>query len=262
MEFLKLCQNFGLTPTFAKVGNQKTSKWKQASKSFEENIIAEELKQKRDQIILQRKEVNDLYDEVRRNCTILRYMRTLQTLIPLNKRVYQDIINGHTKKVARMLSREMDVDEHIQNISSYKLSFFQKLILCCGLKFAIPRHVSAKEIQVSFERAYRTLEVGGLPVKKREITAAPLRSIALNCIERRGPSPSKSLQRALNQLKQRDDIVITKPDKRTGVVVMNKCDYIRLLSEASIDNESVSLDQPTARGRPIKHYHPLLEKEK
>ena len=70
----------------------------------------------------------------------------------------------------------------------------------------------------------------------------------------------------MNQLKQRDDIVITKPDKGTGVVVMNKCDYIRLLSEASIDNEekfkSVSLDQPKMRGRPIKHYHPLLQKEK
>ena len=74
------------------------------------------------------------------------------------------------------------------------------------------------------------------------------------------------MQKALNQLKQRDDIVITKPDKGTSVVVMNKCDYIRMLSEASIDNEekfkSVSLDQPKTRGRPIKHYHPLLEKEK
>jgi hypothetical protein len=71
---------------------------------------------------------------------------------------------------------------------------------------------------------------------------------------------------ALNELKQRDDIVITKPDKGTGVVVMNKCDYIRLLSEAFVDDEEkfkqVSLEQPKARGRPIKHYHPLLQKEK
>ena len=96
---------------------------------------------------------------------------------PIKQAVYQDIMNGHTKKVARMLSREMDVDEHIQSISSYKLSFFQKLILFKALQ----------------------------------------RSIALNYIERKGPSPPKSLQRALNQLKQRDDIVITKPDKGTGM---------------------------------------------
>ena len=91
-------------------------------------------------------------------------------------------------------------------------------------------------------------------------------SIPINYIERRGPSPPKSLQRALNQLKQRDDIVITKPDKGTVVVVMNKGDYIRLLSEASIDHEDkfklVSPDQPKMRGRPVKHYHPLLQKEK
>ena len=82
---------------------------------------------------------------------------------------------------------------------------------------------------------------------------------------RGGPSPPKSLQRALNQLKKNDDIVITKPDKGTVVVVINKRDYIHLLREALIDNEekfkSVSLNQPNTRGRPFKNYHPLLEKE-
>ena len=38
------------------------------------------------------------------------------------------------------------------------------------------------------------------------------------------------------------------------------------MSEASIDHDekfkSVSLDQPKGRGRPFKHYHPLLQKEK
>ena len=47
---------------------------------------------------------------------------------------------------------------------------------------------------------------------------------------------------------------------------MNKGDYIRLLSEASIDHEDkfklVSSDQPKMRRRPIKHYHPLNQKEK
>ena len=72
--------------------------------------------------------------------------------------------------------------------------------------------------------------------------------------------------RSINQLKKRDDIVISKPDKGSGVVVMNKSDYIRLLSEASINDETkfqpVSLERPRTKGRPPKHYHPLLEKEK
>ncbi|XP_073258104.1 uncharacterized protein [Porites lutea] len=95
---------------------------------------------------------------------------------------------------------------------------------------------------------------------------ATLRSIALNYIDRKGPRPPKALVRSINQLKKRDDIVISKPDKGSGVVVMNKSDYIRLLSEASINDETkfqpVSLQRPRTKGRPPKHYHPLLEKEK
>ena len=66
--------------------------------------------------------------------------------------------------------------------------------------------------------------------------------------------------RSMNQLKKRDDIVISRPDKGPGVVVMDKSHYVRLLSEASINDEtkfkSVSLERPSSRGRPAKHYHP------
>ena len=72
--------------------------------------------------------------------------------------------------------------------------------------------------------------------------------------------------RSINQLKKRDDIVIRKPDKGSGVVVINKSDYVRLLSEASINDEtkfkSVSLERPRTTGRQPKHYHPLSERVK
>ena len=47
---------------------------------------------------------------------------------------------------------------------------------------------------------------------------------------------------------------------------MDKCQYLRLLSEASINDTSkfrpVSLERPKTKGRPPTYYHPLLEKEK
>jgi hypothetical protein len=64
----------------------------------------------------------------------------------------------HTKKLSRMLSLEMNVDEHIQNISSYHLSFFQKLALCRGLQFSLPSRVDEKEVLASFEKAYYVIE--------------------------------------------------------------------------------------------------------
>ena len=98
------------------------------------------------------------------------------------------------------------------------------------------------------------------------ITQITLRSIALNYAERRTPTAHKSLRRAIGQLRKRDDIVVTKPDKGTGVVVMEKSHYNTLLKEASVDNKenirSVSREQPKTRGRPTKHFHSLLQKEK
>ena len=34
--------------------------------------------------------------------------------------------------------------------------------------------------------------------------------------------------KAIEELKRRDDIVITKPDKGSGVVIMDKSEYLRL----------------------------------
>ena len=160
----------------------------------------------------------------------------------------------------------MDLDEHILNISSYELSFFQNLVLCRGLNFALPQRVSPIEVKASFQKAYWSLERSLSDEKRKELAATTLRSVALNYIERKGPRPPKALLVAIEELKRRDDIVITKPDKGSGVVVMDKQEYLRLLSQASVNDTSkfgaVPLERPKSKGRPPKYYHPLLEKEK
>ena len=49
-------------------------------------------------------------------------------------------------------------------------------------------------------------------------------------------------------------------------MVLDKIEYLRLLSEASINDISkfcaILLEKPKTRGRPPKYYHPLLQKEK
>ena len=144
-------------------------------------------------------------------------------------------MNTHTEKIARLLYKETDADEHKQKmISSYELSFFQKLVLCRGLKFAFPQRLSSIEMKVNFEKAYWNPEppLGNDDLK--ELTVATLRSVALDYIQRKVQKPSKTLLLAIEQLKRRDDIVIIKPDKVSGVVVMDKREYLPLVSEASV----------------------------
>ena len=120
------------------------------------------------------------------------------------------------------------------------------------------------EIKANFEKAYWQLEP--TLCDKKELAAATLQSIALNYIECKGPRPPKALVRSINRLRKQDYIVIRPPDKGSGVVVMNKSDYVRLLNEAFINDKtklkSVSLERPRTKGRLPKHYHPLLEREK
>ena len=151
----------------------------------------------------------------------------------LRNKLQLEVTNTHTRKISRLLYRETDVDEHILNISSYELSFFQKLVLCRGLKFAIPQRVSPVEIKASFEKAYWNLERHLPNENSRELAAATLRSVALEYINKSSPKPPKALLQAIEDLKKRDDIVVTKPDKGSGVVVMDKSEYLRLLSEVA-----------------------------
>lgn len=202
-------------------------------------------------------EINAIYDEIRLNCSPLQYMYIVRTMANLRKKHIESVMANHTNKIIRLLNKDHDVDKHIHNISSHKLSFFQKLVLSRGLKFSLPQRISAIEIKASFEKLYWKLE-RTLADDKKELTAATLRSIALNYIECKSPKPPKPLQRAIQQLKRLSNIVVTKPDKGTVVVIMKKSDYVNLLSQASSINDTskftpVSLQRPTTRVRLVKH---------
>ena len=135
IEFLCLCEDFDLTPTFAKVDQDKCCKWKHSSETFSKNVLAEELRQKRRLSVLLKSEINLIYDEIRQPSSFFPYTCMLRTMTELCKKYYHEVLDIHTRKISRLASRQEDVDEHIINISSYKLSFFQKLVLCCGLNF-------------------------------------------------------------------------------------------------------------------------------
>ena len=47
----------------------------------------------------------------------------------------------------------------------------------------------------------------------------------------------KECFRAINRLRKNDDIIITKPDKSSGVVLLNKSDYVDKMNEI-LDDQS------------------------
>ena len=129
------------------------------------------------------------------------FIFVLKTMVTLRNEQYQQQMSVHTKKISRLLTTYTNIDEHIENISSFKLSFFQKLVFCRGLNFALPQRISSREIHAAFEKAYWELEPKLNDSGAKELAAATLRSIALNYSQRQGPSPPKAMLRAISQLK-------------------------------------------------------------
>ena len=125
VEFLQLCQNFGLTPTFARVNKSSKKKWKSSSKNFEANVITEELMQKKQQMYDQKDEVNRIYAEIRSKCSTLRYVYILKTMVKINEVNYQRVMKVHTKKYQECfpvtkMSMNISITFHPINLISSK----------------------------------------------------------------------------------------------------------------------------------------------
>ncbi|XP_068692461.1 uncharacterized protein [Montipora foliosa] len=231
VEFLRLCLNFGVTPTFAQVERRKARKWKKASDNYQREVLEEELRSRLSYLSHLKEEVRNAHKNVREECSFIRYIAIIRTLNTLRQNQYEEMMKSHVSKISRLLSKKFDVDEHINNMSSYRLSFFKKLLICRGLKFSLPQKVAPAEIKANFEKAFWKLEPLIEDPVDKGLASSTLRSIALNYIKSTSPSPPKALVKALNRLKKRDDIVVTKPDKGSGIVVMDKSDLAKWLEE-------------------------------
>jgi len=98
IQFLKLCQNFNLTPTFARVDQTKANKWRRSANSFEGSIVIEELCLKRKQLAELRLETQDVYNKIRVNCPSLHFLCILETIVTLRNEQYRQSMNGHPRR--------------------------------------------------------------------------------------------------------------------------------------------------------------------
>ena len=73
LDFIRLGHNFGLTPTFAKVGGGKAKKWRKSTANFQASVMTEELG---------KKIKDEICSVVKTKVTpfMIKYVRTVQLL--------------------------------------------------------------------------------------------------------------------------------------------------------------------------------------
>ena len=121
-------------------------------------------------------------------------------------------------------------------------------MLSHGLNFGLPpRYLSKEEIFVEFVESLwaQLLYDSASSVEKRTALKARLADLAyLYCgstVDSRDFTMHKECFRAINRLRKNDDIIITKPDKGSGVVLLNKSDYVDKMNEI-LDDQRNSKD--------------------
>ena len=135
-----------------------------------------------------------------------------------------------------------DTTRHILNLSDYDLSYTESFILSDGLNFGLPpRYLCEEEIFAEFESLrVQLLQHSASSVEHCAALIAQLAFVHLYCdstIDSRDFTMHKECFCAINRLQKSDVIIIIKPDKDSGVALLNKSNYVDKLNEI-LDDQS------------------------
>ena len=116
--------------------------------------------------------------------------------------------------------------------------------MCRGLDFGIPPQLAHEMIDAEFELCWHQLERTGMTTAldphQRECKAALAhlsKRYANAKIDRTGYPLGKEQLRMIGDMKRNKNIVITRPDKGNGVVVMSRDDYVKKMDEILSDSK-------------------------
>ena len=119
----------------------------------------------------------------------------------------------------------------IINLANFELSEIEKDVLCRGLDFGVPPHLSPEMIASEFELYWQQLDrTPAVSNERREECKAALAHLSQQYANSRAdtlnyPFGKKHFE-VIKNLKRNKDIVITRPDKGKGVVVLKRSDYV------------------------------------
>ena len=152
-----------------------------------------------------------------------------------------------------------DKEKHILNLSDYTLSDAEKFVLSNGLDFCLPpKNVNREEVFAEFEILYAQL-ARQQPISSNELNSLKARLSDLahaycgTPVDLGDFNMHKEHFHAIKSLRSNEQILITKPDKGSGVVILNRSDYIQKMGNILEDKTkflnmgSVNLHDNTAK---------------
>ncbi|CAH8820668.1 unnamed protein product, partial [Trichobilharzia szidati] len=144
----------------------------------------------------------------------------------------------------------LNPDKYVTNLSSVELLLHEKEVLSLGFNFSIPlKNISDLAIDSQFENLYDQLS-SLTPSSTDDQSWLKVKFVDVAHQFRNSSRKQRSIListhfKALKELRNRTDLVILKPDKGSGVVVMDRCDYKTKMLSILSDKSKFIADVPS-----------------
>ena len=233
INYLKNCQNFHVFPKFICFNIPTVNK--EDSIYIKRKLLKSALQKRQKEKCKMKEELKVVEDDIRKTVSAIDWY-ILSSAIKKNvKKDTDDTIRIHERKLSNLTrnNRFCSKIDVISNLSSYNLTQDEQSILQLGLNHCIPPLAIRKtDVFTSFEMIHRFLREDLKDASQKEHLKSELSHLANSFYY--NYSPSKDTLRKhkiLSRLKKNKNIVITKPDKGSGVVILDRILYDKAINE-------------------------------
>ena len=263
LDFLVTCRDNYLTPKFLNFKlYKKKLKDNEVYKHFQRQLLLMEIVSRKKDMLKHKSEVDKLTNQLKDSVYNIDFthLNNLSDIhaVKDNLRV-RAIQLKKLHQLGHSTTEGLPPDKVLFNFSSRVLSQSEESLLSKGLKFAFPaKSISLEKYLLNFENFYKKLNSHSIWDKgnpAKETFKDRLRSLAYWSYAQYkkqflNPVLSDEEQFALKTLSKDKSIIIARPDKGNGVVIMDKSDYTQkvnaLLSDTSkfkpvLDREEIKI---------------------
>ena len=243
--FLNNCKNFGVFPKFISFKLPGVSQ--RDVIGIRKKLLRSAIREKNKAKIKAVKELNTTKEEIRKNLSTIDFYILNKIITDNNERKLKESIKTHEKKLRKLTKnigiRRIESKKIITNLTNYQLTQEETDILASGLSFSIaPLSLKKSDIFTSFENINRFLTKNLKDESDKNHMTAELSHLANTYFYNYTPSPRILHQhKILKNLKNNRDIVICKPDKGNGVVIVERKNYDEAL--LSIINDTSKFEK-------------------
>ena len=254
--FLERCQLYNLIPTFCKLNSHHRTFFSSSDyNGYLKKCLSNELSSKHRTLQFRLRNERSLRTELRTQLPLLTYIHCSKVIKDRVNCARHSTQARHNRKISKLkISSGPDLpsEKVLVNLSSKNLSEAERVLLSKGLSFSVtPSNLNPLEIKTSFENFYSQCPEQACHDSSR--LKHKLRDLCYRYIYGKNPTHCDNLSKqervALQTLLKEKDIVICKPDKGNGVVVLDRTQYVEKLKIIVNDTSKFQKinEEPTAR---------------